>query len=259
MEPPFFFAAVAGVGVEWLGAPFRPDAVAQSRKEQILSALEQREPSQWGTHLDGVTSTFDTDEREVALTFDACNSFYDEELIRYLEIEEIPATLFLAGEWIDAHPDEAGRLADSPLFEIGNHGLEHRPCSVSGESAWGIKGSDSVREAHREIEANAEKIEEITGQSPRFYRSGTGYYDEVCVELARELGYIVAGFDVAGDQGAMFSAEQIEAALLEAGSGSIILMHMNAPDSAILDGLQRALPRLEEKGYRFVRLSERLY
>ena len=62
-----------------------------------------------------------------------------------------------------------------------NHGLNHRPCSFNVESAYGIKG---VEDTFDEIEANARKIEAITGHRPRFYRSATAFMDEACVSMA---------------------------------------------------------------------------
>jgi peptidoglycan/xylan/chitin deacetylase (PgdA/CDA1 family) len=40
--------------------------------------------------------------------------------------------------------------------------------------------------------------------------------------------------------------------------GEIILCHMNRPESGVRDGLKAALPRLRDKGARFVRLPEAL-
>src|SRR5699024_7073493 len=63
-----------------------------------------REPEEWGENVTGVKTTFQTDKREMALTFDACGgpygSGYDEELISFLKEENIPATLFVNERWI---------------------------------------------------------------------------------------------------------------------------------------------------------------
>jgi peptidoglycan/xylan/chitin deacetylase (PgdA/CDA1 family) len=46
--------------------------------------------------------------------------------------------------------------------------------------------------------------------------------------------------------------------MLSSEPGSIILAHMNRPDSGTAEGLDAALPRLSRRGFRFVRLSEYL-
>jgi peptidoglycan/xylan/chitin deacetylase (PgdA/CDA1 family) len=39
----------------------------------------------------------------------------------------VPATLFVNARWIEANPRQFRQLAADPLFEIANHGTEHRP------------------------------------------------------------------------------------------------------------------------------------
>ena len=135
-------------------------------------------------------------------------------------------------------------------------GLKHSPASVNGRSAYGISGTKNVAELVDEIELNALKIQELTGKKPRFYRSGTAYYDEIAVKVAEELGEQVAGFSLLGDAGATFTRSQVTQALLAAGPGAVIILHMNHPESGTADGVMDAIPTLKKKGFRFVRLSE---
>ena len=96
-------------------------------------------------------------------------------------------------------------LASDPLFEIGNHGLLHKPCSVNGRSVYGIAGTADIAELGRRDRAErVVKIQDLTGIKPSFFRSGTAYYDEVAVQIAVDLGYIIAGYSVLGDAGADF-------------------------------------------------------
>jgi peptidoglycan/xylan/chitin deacetylase (PgdA/CDA1 family) len=57
---------------------------------------------------------------------------------------------------------------------------------------------------------------------------------------------------------ASYSAAQVAAAMLSSKPGSIILGHMNRPDSGTAEGIDAALPKLSRRGFRFVRLSEYL-
>jgi peptidoglycan/xylan/chitin deacetylase (PgdA/CDA1 family) len=127
---------------------------------------------------------------------------------------------------------------------------------VSGRSVYGVKGTGSVGELYDEIALNAEDLAKRTGKRPRFYRSGTAYYDEVAVKVADALGQEVAGFSLLGDAGATFTSARVRDALLAARPGDVALLHANHPEAGTGRGVMEALPLLRERGYRFVRLSE---
>lgn len=228
-------------------------------KETILSSYTDQLPTEWGERVTGVKTAFHTKENELALTFDACGgqhgSKIDHKLISFLKDQAIPATLFVNSRWIDENKEAFLTLADNPLFQIENHGTEHKPLSVSGETAWGIQGTESVEEAFEEIMENHLKITELTGRSPELFRSGTAYYDEVAVEVASELGISVVNFTILGDAGATYSSKQVKNALLEASPGDIALLHMNQPNSETAKGVMEAVPLLKEKGFSFVKLE----
>jgi peptidoglycan/xylan/chitin deacetylase (PgdA/CDA1 family) len=65
-------------------------------------------------------------------------------------------------------------------------------------------------------------------------------------------------FAVNGDAGATFTPWQVESAVTAAPAGSIVLCHMNHPNSGTAQGVAAAVPRLRAAGYRFVRLSDEL-
>jgi peptidoglycan/xylan/chitin deacetylase (PgdA/CDA1 family) len=240
--------------------PPASQAPAPSAKERLVAAYKTQTPKEWGERVAGVKTQLDTSEKVIALTFDACGgprgSRVDTVLIEFLRKEKIPATLFVSGSWIDAKPAVFKTLAADPLFEIENHGLAHKPCSVNGNKAYGIKGTASVAELVDEIEKNGRKIEAVTGGKPKFYRPGTAYCDEVAVKVAGELGYEVVNYNVLGDAGATRPKEKIREAMLKAEPGAIVILHMNQPRSQTAAGLKEAIPLLRQKGFRFVKLSE---
>lgn len=229
-------------------------------KNEITARYGTASPREWGEKVSGVKTRLKTREKVVALTFDACGSSkgmgYDARLIEFLRKENVPATLFINGRWIPANRASFDMLASDPLFEIANHGFRHSPASVNGRSAYGINGTKNIPELVEEIELNALRIQELTGSKPRFYRSGTAYYDEIAVKVAEALGEQVAGFSVLGDAGATFTREQVAKAILSASPGALIILHMNHPESGTAAGVMDAIPVLKKKGYRFVRLSE---
>ncbi|MFO7981821.1 MAG: polysaccharide deacetylase family protein [Desulfuromonadales bacterium] len=229
-------------------------------KAELVDRFGSMKAMQWGENVPGVKTRLDTDDRVIALTMDACGSRtgmeVDMELINFLRREKVPATLFINARWIGPNRELFDELAADPLFEIANHGLEHKPASVSGKSIYGIEGTADVGELVDEIELAARKLQKLTGKRQAFYRSGTAFYDEVAVQVSEALGQEVAGFSVLGDKGATYSAAEVENALLSAESGDIIIVHMNHPEAGTGAEVMAAVSQLRERGLRFVRLSE---
>ena len=81
----------------------------------------------------------------------------------------------------------------------------------------------------------------------------------MAVRVVTKLGLQVVNYDVLGDAGATYSAAQVLNAMLSSTPGSIILAHMNRPDRGTAEGINAALPKLRNRGFRFVRLSEYLH
>lgn len=227
----------------------------------FVCALTAEEPHQWGENVTGVVTGFHTDKKEIALTFDACggsakSSQFDAGLIDYLTKNRIAATLFINSRWIHTNPDIFAAISANPLFEIGNHGTAHHPLSVNGKSVYGIPGTASPEEVAHEINGNGDLIEKLTGQRPRFFRSGTAYYDEQAVKIARQNGVEIAGFSILGDAGATYSAEKVAQQIKNAHPGDIIIAHMNHPEGGTREGVEEALNALRAEGFSFVRLSD---
>ncbi len=208
--------------------------------------------------LDGITTTIPVTGKQMALTFDACggpgNNEINDDLIDFLIAREIPATLFLNKRWIDADPGRAARLAANPLFELGNHGTRHCPLSVNGHTAYDIDGTASPQQAVDEVWGNHERLTQLTGQPPRFFRAGTAHYDEVAVAIVHDLGETPVGFSINADAGATYTAAQVRRAMSEVAPGAISIAHMHRPQSGTAPGMSAALPALHAAGYEFVKL-----
>lgn len=233
---------------------------SQAQDDAIIAKYSSQTPRQWGETTDGVKTSLDTKEKVIALTFDACGgkngNGYDKALIDYLVKEKIPATLFVNSRWIDANNSIFMTLADNSLFEIENHGAKHQPLSVNGKTAYHMSGTTSVTEVMSEVQDNADKIYQLTGRKPKFFRSGTNYYDELATLIVEELGEQAVGYSVLGDAGATYTAAQIKKACSSAKSGSIIICHMNHPEKDTAAGIKAAIPILLKEGYQFVKLED---
>jgi peptidoglycan/xylan/chitin deacetylase (PgdA/CDA1 family) len=234
-----------------------PSATAASDPDLAAVAAHYRgqTPTRWGTSLPGIAATFAASGRQIALTFDACVRRCDEALLATLERNSVPALLFLSSVWIDANPGRAEQLAANPLFEIGNHGTRHVPLSVTGRSAYGIGGSRSADEVVTEVWTNHTRIAALTGKPPTWFRPGTAYHDDVAVAIVAELGERPLGFTVDADDGAKASAARVRSAITGAAPGSVVLAHMNHPESGTAAGVSDAITAMLATGWQFVSLS----
>ncbi|MFY0543249.1 polysaccharide deacetylase family protein [Brevibacillus sp. H7] len=232
----------------------------QQLKTSILNRHRSLTPRFWGENVPGVKRRLATKEKVIALTLNACGGpkgdQYDAELMHFLRQQNVPATLFINSRWIDANYWTFMALSRNPLFEIENHGFSHKPLSVNGKQALGIQGTRNPGEAVDEVLKNHRKIQWNTGRQPRFFRSGTAYYDEVAVKIANDLGETVVNYNVLPDSGATFTSEQVKNALLSAKPGSIVLLHMNQPKKETAEGVKKAIPELKRRGFRFVKLQD---
>lgn len=231
-------------------------------REEISARYESEYPSEWGEAMEGIISILPTDDKVVSITLDACGwgagSGYDEALIEYLIDENIAATLFISGKWIEDNPGQIEYFASFDNFEIENHGYLHKPLSVNGREQYGITGTSSAAEVYDEIENNAQRIGELTGRRPLFFRTGTAYYDDVAIKIAADLGQNIAGYTIAADGGATFSAAQILQVCSNPENGAILLFHMNHPESETAAGIKAVYEDLSSKGYSFVKMEDYL-
>jgi peptidoglycan-N-acetylglucosamine deacetylase len=66
----------------------------------------------------------------IALTFDLCETSsdiagYDGRIVDLLRAQDVKATFFAGGKWMETHRERAEQLIADPNFEIGGHGLRH--------------------------------------------------------------------------------------------------------------------------------------
>jgi peptidoglycan/xylan/chitin deacetylase (PgdA/CDA1 family) len=231
-------------------------------KKKITLEYAHVKPGMWGEFVKGVIEDGNTKNKAIAFTFDACGgrngNGCDKELLDFLDREKVPATLFISGLWIDANFSQFLSLGRDTLFEIENHGLNHVPCSIDKESAYGITGTSGVNEAFDEIEANARKIKAIIHYNPIFFRSATTFIDEACVNIARQLGITVVSFHVlSGDAIAHTPVSVIEENVIRSiKPGAIVIMHLNHPEWNTYEAMQKIVPRLRQMGYTFYKLKD---
>jgi len=200
------------------------------------------------------------EQKVLALTFDACggrHSGYNKELIDYLRKEQIPATLFVTGIWIEKNKETFAELAKDPLFEIENHGLMHRLCSTEGRTKYGVHGTRDLGDVIDEMELGARKIAELTGRRPVFFRSATAYTDELSLKVAGRLGMEVVSYDVLSGDAMRQGAKKMSRNILGgARHGAVVIMHFNHPEWPVTKALELAVPELRKRGFNFGKLED---
>lgn len=228
--------------------------------EELQAQHGQQQPQEWGLETSGVITSFTPSGNQAVLTLDACggrgSGGYDAALIDSLRQAGIAASLFINKRWAQENYGITQELIEDPLFEIANHGTQHKPLSVTGQQAYGIPGTESLEEAYAEIMDNQQFFRDSFGLELPFFRAGTAYVDEVAAQMAQQLGTPVVNFSVNGDAGATYSATEVQRAMREAGPGDIVIGHFNQPDSQVAAGFGQALQEAAERGIEWMTLSQ---
>lgn len=227
---------------------------------ELQAEYGQQQPQEWGLETSGVITSFTASGNQAVLTLDACGGpgggGYDAALIDSLRQAGIAATLFINQRWAQENFGITQELIADPLFEIANHGTEHKPLSVNGQRAYGIPGTESLAQAYAEIMENQQFFQESLGLQLPYFRAGTAYADEVAAQMAQELGTPVVNFSVNGDAGATFTAAEVQAAMRAVVPGDIVIGHFNQPDTQVAAGFAAALEDAAERGIEWRTLGE---
>ncbi|MCX8032410.1 MAG: polysaccharide deacetylase family protein [Thermoleophilia bacterium] len=190
-----------------------------------------------------------SDSKQVALTFDDnTNTSRAVATLRALREHQIPATLFLIGtavEQTSAINQEILRGLSEGLFEVGDHSWSHRV--LTGLSSTALA---------REIGASALAFQQATGgRTVPLFRPPYGETNARVAEVAGQKGYrYVVLWDVDPRDWAGGSAAAIaDHVLSRVRSGSIVVMHLSAPNTAA--AIPRIARGLRAKGYELVTVS----
>lgn len=186
------------------------------------------------------------EEALVALTFNCAWEENDiPQLLDLLERENIKATFFLVGQWIERYPDSVRQIVDAG-HEIGNHSYSHVDFVGAGEEV-----------IRQQMEKTDALIREVTGSDPVLARVPSGSYDSRVIRLLRQEGYEVIQWDVDSIDWKKPPAEEItERILTKVQNGSIVLFHSGA--ATTLEALPDVIAGLREKGYCFTTVGDLL-
>lgn len=193
------------------------------------------------------------DGKRISLTFDdGPAGQFTEQVLDILREHRVPATFFVCGKNVEAHPELLRRIV-AEGHEVGNHTYSHPYFFFK-----------SRRRMAEEIDRTQAIIEKVVGFRPNIFRPpyGARWFGLVPTLLRRSMHLIqwsASGYDWKKD-----AAGITQAALRELKSGAIILLHdgrETRPASEIdRSPTTSALPSLiagaRQAGYTFAPLKE---
>ena len=147
------------------------------------------------------------------------------------------------GFWIDKFEDETKAIANAG-FDIGNHSRNHLNMPKLSD--------DEIRS---EIEYVNDRVNALTGITPKYFRAPFGDYSDRLMTAVEELDMVGVQWSIDSLDWKGLTAKQIfERVVPKAKSGDIVLFHNNSDH--ILDALPLILSALKEAGFEFVTLSQ---
>lgn len=188
----------------------------------------------------------ETDKKQISISFDAAWGAEDtDQLLQILKDNDVKATFFLCGYWVDKYPEEVKKIA-SEGHDLGNHSNTHP--HMSQLSLEQIKSE--LMEAHK-------KVESLTGIKMNLFRPPFGEYNNNVITASEQTGYYPIQWDVDSlDWKELGEEHEINQVLnhKHLGNGSIILFHNDAKYTPKVLGT--IIKGLKDKGFEIVPISQ---
>lgn len=178
----------------------------------------------------------DTESNRMAFT---CNvDWGNDEIPKMLDVfdeKNIKITFFISGRWAKNNP-ELLKTIDERGHEIGNHGYGHKMHSKI----------DRQTNIH-EIKRTEKVIQDILSIKTDLFAPPAGDFNEITIEVAKELGYrtILWSVDTIDWRQDSTSSVIIDRVMKKPHKGAILLMH---PKPATVKALPTIIEKIREKG-----------
>lgn len=190
-----------------------------------------------------------TEEPKISVSFDAAWGADDtDELLRILKENNVKATFFLCGYWVEKYPEEVKKIAEAG-HDLGNHSATHPHMSQL-----------TAEQITEELQKCHQNVKELTGIEMELFRPPFGEYDNEVIETATKNKYYTIQWDIDSldwkEQGTEAEINQV-LNHKHLGNGSIVLFHNDAKYTPqVLDTI---LKGIKEKGYEIVPISELIH
>ena len=188
-----------------------------------------------------------TEENKVSLTMNCAWSADDiDRILETLEKNEVKITFFIVGEWAEKYPETVKKIYEAG-HEIGTHSNTHPHVEQL-----------SAEKNLEEIKLGVEKLQKITGEKTRLYRTPYGEYNDTVINTARENGcYTIQWNTDTLDYKGLTGDEMWGRIKEKLQKGSIILTHNGTEHTA--DSLDMLLKNIKTNGYQVTTVSDLIY
>lgn len=190
----------------------------------------------------------DPSKKEIYLTFDnGYENGYTAQILDVLKKEEVPATFFVTGHYLETAPDLVKRMATEGHI-VGNHSWSHPDLTKSSDE-----------QMVEELEKVRKKAEELTGnKTMKYLRPPRGVFSDRTLAIAKQQGYTHAFWSLAyvdwntdQQRGSQYAYDNI---MKQMHPGAVILLHTVSKDNA--DALERVIQDVKKEGYVFKSLDD---
>ncbi|EON72382.1 polysaccharide deacetylase family protein [Lysinibacillus sphaericus] len=190
-----------------------------------------------------------TKEKIVALTFDdGPHKKYTSEILDLLAQYDAKATFFVVGQNAEKNPEVVLRMYEEG-HEIANHTYTH-PLKTN------------VPNLMKEIKQTHETIYSISGYSPILFRPVEGQYTDAMISAVVKEGYKVVMWSWHLDTLDWKNPgvnKIVDTVLRGVKEGNVVLFHDGGGNrQQTVKAMEKILPELEKKGYKFVTIPELL-
>ncbi|KAJ50451.1 polysaccharide deacetylase family sporulation protein PdaB [Clostridium tetanomorphum] len=188
-----------------------------------------------------------TEEKKVAITFDVnWGQSNTKKILDILDKNNVKATFFLIGNWIDDFPEETKEIYKRG-HEIGNHSNTHP--DMRKVSKGKIINEISITDA---------KIMKIIGKNTKLFRCPSGSYNDSVIDVVNSTGHYCVQWDVDSiDWKAEGADKEYNRVISKTKPGSIILFHNDGKYTP--QTLPIIIRELKHKGYQFVTVGDLIY
>ena len=229
-----------GVGFAPVSAERVVEPAAQPAIDLPLMNLPEQEAVR-----DEAIRRIDPDKPMIALTFDDGPGPGTRRILRALESVDGRATFCMVGDRVNDYAQTARMVAEQGS-EIATHTLSHPNLAKL-----------SAGEVRAELEQSIAAIEQVTGVRPDVLRPPYGSTSEDVQQVCREMGVVIANWNVDTEDWRVRDADAILNHVLDnARDGAIVLCHDLYPETAA--AMEQAVEALAAQGYQLVSVSELL-
>jgi len=190
----------------------------------------------------------ETSENKVALTFDASfGATRTEAILDILETNNVPATFFATGQWMETHSEAVNKLVASNRIEFGSLSNTH-PHMTRLNS----------RQMELELSSSNTIIENATGTRPKLFRAPYGEFSDQLLNAAASQSLTTIQWDVdALDWQNLSSYDIASRVMAQMDRGSIIRMQNDGRNT--LNALSAIILAIQNRGFTITTVGNLIY